>query len=459
MTFNAFLGLPRPTLANTFGAFDLFSLSAPVGPWPVKAGRDVAKLQTLLAGGGVLDLAPDDGPSGLADARFGGALRGAQKVLDLTVDGLVNPDGPTIHKLAATPGPGLLVAQARLIRGVLPLLPPSLTDRLQKEADRVLRHSRSGTVTDHLVSIWNQGMPGKLNAIELLGLVGERDRATATRVRRTVAPGLTAAERPLLFAGDLVRTLAREEFAAGQNVVQKMIAQAQQLAPRPPTPPPPFISPTPIPVPAYKQSVFRLPANQTAWSDFHSAILATPGQSRNEQRAFTEFFAAEGGLDPDGSTVAGITPNTLDGLVRLGLLPGIRVGTLPKSLSMIERVRVYKAYFDDALYLTGGSSGLRRIGDQEIAAAFADTMLRNRTGDRQRIIRSAINDVVANRIATSGPFRRDDIKALSGLAADPGTKRLLLDAIAVHRKRVFANHPNKAGEFARIEHFRFPRRP
>jgi hypothetical protein len=460
MTFHAFSGLPRPTLAESFGPFDLFALSGPVGSGPTNTGVDVAKVQTLLAAGEGLDLAPDDGPSGRADARFGGALRGVQKTLGLAVDGLVNPDGPTIQKLAATPGPGRFGAKARLIRSALPLIRGSTADRMGRDADLVLGNPGSGRVIDHLIAIWNQGMPGMITAIDLLGRVGERDRGMAADLRRAVAPGLAAADRPLLFAGDLVRRLARDEFAAGENIVQKTITQSKQPAQHPKTPPPPPVQvPAPIPVPAYRRSVFQRPVNRTAWSDFSLAVLGTPGLSRVEQRAFTEFFAAEGGMAPDGSTVAGITSSTLDGLVRLGLLPGIKIGTSPKNLSMIERVRVYKAYFDDALHLTGGSSGLRHIQDQEVAAAFADTLLRNETIVRQNIIRSAINDVAPNRVAAAGKFRRDEIKALSNLAADPGTKRALLDAIVVHRKRVFANHPNKAGEFKRIEHFRFPRHP
>ncbi len=460
MTFNAFSGLPRPTLTERFGPFDLFSLAQPVGPWAVEAGRDVAKVQTLLAAGGALDLAPDDGPTGRADARFGGALRETQEVFGLTVDGLVNPDGPTIQKLAATPAPGHFGDQARLIRSALPLIGKSTADRMRRDADLVLENPGSGRVIDHLVAIWNQGIPGMIAAIDLLGRVGEGDRAMAADLRRAVAPGLAAADRPLLFAGDLVRRLAREEFAAEENIVQKMIAQAKQPAQRPKTPPPPPVQvPVPLPVPAYKQAVFRQPVNQTAWSDFHSAIVVTPGLSKNEQRAFMEFFAAEGGLDPDGSTVAGITKRTLNDLVGLKYLPGIKKGRTPASLSMIEKVQVYKAYFDDALFLAGGSFGLRHIGDEEVAAAFADTLLRNELLVRQNIIRSAINDVVPNRVAPSGMFRRDDINALSKLAADPTTKRALLDAIAIHRKRVFAGRTGVGGEFTRIEHFRFRHHP
>jgi hypothetical protein len=87
--------IPRP-LSEAYGPFDLFSLSGAVGSnWSpaANAGRDVAKLQTLFAAAGDLDLVANDGPTGQLDQRFSGAVYGFQGRHALAVDGLVNPDG------------------------------------------------------------------------------------------------------------------------------------------------------------------------------------------------------------------------------------------------------------------------------------------------------------------------------------------------------------------------------
>ena len=403
---------------------------------------------------------------GSASGRFNGALRGAQKTLSLIADGLVNTDGPTIRKLLATPGSGRFGAQARLMRRALPLIDAAATERLQRDADTVLRHRGSATLTDYLVKIWHLGAPGMLKTIELLGRVGERDRGLAANLRRGVAPRLAAADRPLLFAGDLVRSLSRDEFAAGEHPAQKFLAGKSPTtvpvtgpAQTAPPPPPPVQLVAPIPVPAYKQDVFKDRQNANAWPDFVSAVRGTPGLSRGEQKAFTDIFAAEGGVFPDGSTVAGITQTTLNDLIARGHVIGIAQGTKPGALNMAERVRVYRGYFDFALRRAGGSKAMRLIGDSNAAAAFADALFRHGSTGGGILIQKAINSITKNRVTIDGVVGRDTIKAFADLVAVPKSRHALFVAVAAERIHAVANHPNRAGELVRIDYFRFQKSP
>ncbi len=458
------LGSPTPVPPG-HDPFDLFTLSAPVGPGAANQHRDVAKLEALLAGGGVLDLAPTDGPTGAFDDRLVRALRGAQKVLSQTIDGLVNAGGPTIQALMGAPGPARLARQAGAVRTALPHIPAAIADGLRGLADDAVAGRGPDTLAGLLAGVW--GTSGRIGAIELLGLVGERHRPAAARLRTTAAPLIAAAERPLLFAGDFVRALSREEAAqaaaksGGAVTTSAGTGTIGSAGPSPPAPPPalPVQLPAPRPVPRYRQQVFTKRVNRTAWPDFLNAVQGTPGLSRAEQHTFTEIFAAEGGLDPDGTTVAGIEQPTLNRLIALGHVRAIKKGTPPTALSMAERVRVYKAYFDDALFRAGGTAALRRIGNAEATAAFADTVFRHGAPEGARLIQSAINDVGPQRVPVDGRIGRNTVKAFADLAADPRTRRALLGLLADHRARQFANHPNRKGELARIDYFRYRASP
>ncbi len=79
----------------------LFDLVAPVGRESENERLDVAKIETLLARAGLLDLKPTAGPTGYYGARLEGAIRAFQEDEGLKVDGLINPGGPTLSVLAA----------------------------------------------------------------------------------------------------------------------------------------------------------------------------------------------------------------------------------------------------------------------------------------------------------------------------------------------------------------------
>lgn len=60
---------------------------------------DVAKVEAALETAGLVDLTPTEGPTGVFSRLHDEALRGFQRAKGLTVDGVVNPDGPTIRTL------------------------------------------------------------------------------------------------------------------------------------------------------------------------------------------------------------------------------------------------------------------------------------------------------------------------------------------------------------------------
>ena len=75
-----------------------------------EAGRnernDVAKVESLLALTGDLDLDRTEGPTGYWSARADEAARNFQKRKGLKVDGKLNPHGPTLRQLAENEGGG-----------------------------------------------------------------------------------------------------------------------------------------------------------------------------------------------------------------------------------------------------------------------------------------------------------------------------------------------------------------
>jgi len=83
--------------------FDLskpFDLSEVVGDGGKNARADVAKIETLLGLAGALDLKKTDGPTGYTGQRLLEGIRTYQKQNGLSVDGRLNPDGPTIKALS-----------------------------------------------------------------------------------------------------------------------------------------------------------------------------------------------------------------------------------------------------------------------------------------------------------------------------------------------------------------------
>ncbi len=81
---------------------DPTALSGPVGAFGKNKRRDVAKVETILADVGALDIDKTDGPTGYWGMRMDDATRKFQKANGLKVDAQVNPGGETVTRLAET---------------------------------------------------------------------------------------------------------------------------------------------------------------------------------------------------------------------------------------------------------------------------------------------------------------------------------------------------------------------
>jgi hypothetical protein len=234
---------------------------------------------------------------------------------------------------------------------------------------------------------------------------------------------------------------------------------------------------TPIPPkPAYKKDV----VSDSTWRDWIGA-LAKAGFSDTQRRVYQEIFAAEGGNTPDGERVSGIGPKTIKDLIAKKALPRTMSDLNPSDLTADQKVTVYRAYLENAFrHVTGKNTALDRIGDDQAAAALADTLFRHGGGKPgNRIVQNAINDVVPGRVAVDGVLGNDTLAAYGELAREPATKRALLDALADRRREALKDEaieelkreainqgespdrvdPKDAridpGEIDRAEHFRF----
>lgn len=86
------------SLIDLFGD-DPVKIDKPVGPEAPNRRPDVAKVETFLGRTGHIDLAKTDGPTGYHGGRVDAGIRRFQEANALTVDGLINPGGPTISTL------------------------------------------------------------------------------------------------------------------------------------------------------------------------------------------------------------------------------------------------------------------------------------------------------------------------------------------------------------------------
>lgn len=75
---------------------------AAVGPEAPNRRPDVAKVETFLGHTGHLDLGKTEGPTGYYGSRVDAGIRGFQRDNALRIDGLINPNGPTLQRIGAT---------------------------------------------------------------------------------------------------------------------------------------------------------------------------------------------------------------------------------------------------------------------------------------------------------------------------------------------------------------------
>ena len=84
--------------------FELFGdkpvkLKQPVGPEASNRRSDIAKVETFLGPTGHLDLTKTDGPTGYYGSRVDQGIRAFPRDNALHIDGLINPDGPTLQRI------------------------------------------------------------------------------------------------------------------------------------------------------------------------------------------------------------------------------------------------------------------------------------------------------------------------------------------------------------------------
>ncbi len=225
------------------------------------------------------------------------------------------------------------------------------------------------------------------------------------------------------------------------------------------------VSPTP---PDIKRQVNP----QDDWTAFNNAVANLPGITPNEQFAYSEIFAAEGGLRTDQSSDAssGITPATLlnaqaalSGQNPPAILQGLDIANVaqPQDLTPEQRAAIYAWYINRAMSAVGASA-LGALDDPYTAAAVADTLFRNGSDGGSRLIQQAIDKVIAEipsdqraALGISGPIAKDGVfgsetfAALEALA-DAGYGTQFRDALANGREIVL-----KGEEPWRTDYFRY----
>jgi hypothetical protein len=199
-----------------------------------------------------------------------------------------------------------------------------------------------------------------------------------------------------------------------------------------------------------------------------------------------EIFAAEGGMEGDGTTVAGITQDTLDRLIQRKLV-SVPLGTKPKDLDFDDMIEFYRAYFGvtwGSMGWAGGFATLDAIGDKEMAAATADTLVR--LGAVKGMVKEVIQAAIAETIdafpplseafptfAMDGEFGKGSLSALQNIASSAETRAHYLLALRNAREAYMIENKGSwqksrtvnadgsvavvlhPGEIDRIDHFLF----
>ncbi|MBF0284950.1 MAG: hypothetical protein HQL51_10885 [Magnetococcales bacterium] len=188
-------------------------------------------------------------------------------------------------------------------------------------------------------------------------------------------------------------------------------------------------------IPEYRGDVFRSPQKVVEWVMFFHNVLSLPGVTVEEIQAYTDIFAAEGGMasHPGTGAFAGILQSTLDDLIKRGFLPGIPEGTRNTDLTVAEVVQVYRAYFDDVFHTIGGHDALTRMGSDEFARAAADTMLRHGRGAGAALIQTAINTMRSGAITVDTRMGSGTLTEIQRINANPTQQKTFRNALMVER--------------------------
>ena len=214
--------------------------------------------------------------------------------------------------------------------------------------------------------------------------------------------------------------------------------------------------------PEWKRKVVR----PEHWREIKREIERRGDLSESERFAYSETFAAEGGLGIDKSGAAsGIHPDTYSRMrqraMQRGDVPDHLTPDHPSKLTTEQRVAFYKHYYDtEALHRAGGSAALNRIPDPYTASAVGDTVFRHGGGDDGNLVRDAANDVINSlgpreraalgleHLNGKGVLKPDDMRAIETIAGGEHSRTF--------RNRLSQRRINaKPKEPGRADHFRY----
>ncbi|NUB15132.1 hypothetical protein GAY28_22470 [Azospirillum brasilense] len=211
-------------------------------------------------------------------------------------------------------------------------------------------------------------------------------------------------------------------------------------------------------LPNFKVEYFK--KQPGAWRNFNEALARVPNLSPNQRLIYAEIFAMEGGMTthPGSGAASGITQDILDRAKED--LPGLEKVRKPDQLTVGQRAAIYPYYFDDVLRTVGGRKALAEIGNDEAAAAFADTLFRFGRSRGTEIIQDARNRVFRENGYPEMPKDRQmgqgALAAYSYLATDDGLAKRLSYYLFGRRVEHLKNQRNDERDCS--GYFAFPRR-
>ncbi|KAA0687163.1 hypothetical protein [Azospirillum brasilense] len=198
-----------------------------------------------------------------------------------------------------------------------------------------------------------------------------------------------------------------------------------------------------------------------AWESFNEALARVPDLSPNQRLIYAEIFAMEGGMTthPGSGAASGITQDILDRAKED--LPGLEKVRTPDQLTVGQRAAIYPYYFDDVLRTVGGRRALDKIGNDEAAAALADTLFRFGRSRGTEIIQDAMNRVFRENgypeMPTDGQMGPGTLAAHSYLAGDGKLAERLSYYLVNRRIEQLGSQKNK--EEDRSNYFSFRKNP
>lgn len=192
------------------------------------------------------------------------------------------------------------------------------------------------------------------------------------------------------------------------------------------------------PIPEWKSERLE-PTHWAVWAD---ALDRAPEIGPVQRAVYLEIFAAEGGFEPDGATVAGIATTSVPDIA-----PAIGVprDTPPAELTVAQLVDSYRAYFDLGYSLgpIGGAATLEAMQDIGAATVLADALFREGATGGAEILRTAINTIDPGRVPEGGRVDQALFDAYVALAADPATRPALGVAVTAVRNEERSDEPDR----------------